>query len=402
MNAAANIPHWKAARQRVHFVLEGGAADDSLAKLVHVVLVCVTIASVSCVVLGSVPEYSATYHNAFAWFEVFTVTVFTVEYFLRLWSAPDNIAYFETPAWRARLAYSLTFSAVIDLLSILPLYIGFYIGSDVQVLTVMRMLRFYKVTRYSPGMRSILTALRSEQRALFACGVILLGLVLVTGTAIHVAEYAHSKQHFATIPDGMWFSIVTLATVGFGDIVPESTPGRIIASMTIILGILMVALPVGIISSAFAREIHRRDFVVNWAMLARVPLFAGLHAAEIAKIMPYLRSKTVNTGVMVFRKGDTADSMFFIASGEVEIEIKGKPRLGEGNYFGEMGILGQRQRSASVRATQLTKLLVLDAADYHALVERNPEIGRHVAEVAAKRSGPPPPAPEKPVPSGQV
>ena len=402
MNAAATAKDWKAVRQRVHFVLEGGAANDFMAKLVHRILVCVTIVSVTCVVLESVPQYATAYHAAFAWFEVFTVTVFTVEFILRLWSAPDNIAFFGAAEWRARLAYSLTFSAVIDLLSILPLYIGFYAGSDVQVLTVMRMLRFYKVTRYSPGMRSILAALKSEQRALFACGVILLGLVLVTGTAMHVAEHAHQDHKFATIPDGMWFSIVTLATVGYGDIVPESVPGKIIASATIILGILMVALPVGIISSAFASEIHRRDFVVNWAMLARVPLFAGLHAVEIAKIMPYLRSKTVNAGVMVFRKGDTADSMFFIASGQVEIEIPGKPRIGEGSYFGEMGILGQRQRSASVRATQLTKLLVLDAADYHSLVERNPEIGRHVTEVAAKRSGVPTPAPDKPLSPGQA
>ena len=93
---------WKAARRRVHFVLEGGAADDLHARIVHYFLVCITLASVTCVVLDSVPEYREGWHSFFALFEIFTVAVFTVEYCLRLWSAPENIAYFEMPPWKAR------------------------------------------------------------------------------------------------------------------------------------------------------------------------------------------------------------------------------------------------------------------------------------------------------------
>ena len=383
MSPARPTHNGKAARERVHFLLEGGAAHDSLAHFVHRFLVALTIISVTCVVLESVPEYKLQFSLLFAQIEIFTVVIFTAEYVFRMWSAPENIAYFGLKAWRARLKYAVTFPAVIDLLSILPLYLAFFIVGDVRILMLVRLFRFFKITRYSPGMRSLLAALKSEQRALFACGIILLGLVLVTAAAMHVAE----PDKFPTIPEAMWWSIVTLTTVGYGDIVPDGLAGRLVATATMIMGVMMLALPVGIVATAFANEIHRRDFVVNWAMLARVPLFAGLDANEIAEIMPYLRSKTIAVGATIVRKGDAAQSMFFIASGEVSVEIPGGAiRLGEGQFFGEMAILRSSRRTADVRATQPTKLLVLDAADFHSLIERNPDIGVRVREVAEKRA----------------
>lgn len=383
MKAGRRSFSWAAARQRVHFVLEGGVVNDRVSRFVHQFLVALTLVSVAGVVLDSVKEFRAGYGQYFAPLELFAVIVFTTEYLVRLWSAPENIAYHNQKSWRARLHYSVTFSAVIDLLSILPLYLSVFIADDFRVLMLIRVFRFFKVTRYSPGMRSLLAALKSEQRALFACAVILLGLVLVTAAAMHVVE----PDPFDSIPKAMWFSIVTLTTVGYGDLAPQTVGGRMIASATMIMGLMMVALPVGIIATAFANEIHRRDFVVNWAMLARMPLFSSLKADEIAEIMPYLRSKTVAAGNMVVRKGEVAQSMFFITSGEVSVEIpSGSIRLGEGQFFGEMAILRQSRRSADVRATQVTKLLVLDAADFHSLVERNPDIGRRVSEVADKRA----------------
>lgn len=374
---------WAAARQRVHFLLEGGVVTDKIARMVHRALVIMTIISVACVVLQTVPEFAASFSLEFALVEALTVSIFVVEYVLRLWGAPDNITYHGMKPWRARLLYARSFAAVIDLLSILPPLIGWLNLVDPHLITLLRLFRFFKITRYSPGMRSLLAALKSEQRALFAFAVILLGLVLTTAGAMYAAD----PEHFESIPDAMWWAIVTLTTTGYGDVVPGTLPGRIVASATMILGVMMVALPVGIVATAFANELHKRDFVVNWAMLARVPLFAGLKADEIAEIMPYLRSRNVPAGAMIVRKGEAAQSMFFIASGEVSVEIPGGGiRLGEGQFFGEMAILRQSRRTADVRAVQATKLLVLDAADFHALVERNPDIGRRVTEVAEKRS----------------
>ena len=101
--------------------------------------------------------------------------------------------------------------------------------------------------------------------------------------------------------------------------------GRLIASVTMVTGYVMLGLPVGIVATAFSEEIHRREFVVTWGMLARVPLFSSLSAAEIAEVMDYLRARTVPTDTIIMRRGDIADCMFFIAAGEVEIETGIEP-----------------------------------------------------------------------------
>src|SRR5205085_1071759 len=139
------------------------------------------------------------------------------------------------------------------------------------------------------------------------------------------------------IPDAMWWAIVTLGTIGYGDVVPITLVGRIVASATIFVGLIMVALPIGIVATAFADEIHRRDFIVTWSMVARVPLFAELNASDIADIMRLLRAQQIEAGVVIARRGDPAHSMYFVAAGEVEIELKHeRMRLGAGHFFGEV------------------------------------------------------------------
>ncbi|KAF0135554.1 MAG: voltage-dependent potassium channel with a cyclic nucleotide-binding domain, partial [Methylocystaceae bacterium] len=146
-------------------------------------------------------------------------------------------------------------------------------------------------------------------------------------------------------------------------------------------------LPVGILATAFAEEIHRREFVVTWTMVASVPLFRGLDAAGIAEIMRYLRAQSLPRGAMIVRKGDSAHSMYFIAEGEVEVELAHENvKLGEGQFFGEIAVLHKTSRTADVRATAPTKLLILDAYDLQTLTKRNPEIGEAIREIAQSRS----------------
>ena len=129
-------------------------------------------------------------------------------------------------------------------------------------------------------MRSLLDALYSERRALFGCFVILCGATLIAAGLMHLAESAAQPEKFGTIPDAMWWAIVTLGTVGYGDAVPITAVGRLIGGLTIFAGLLMVALPVGIVATAFANEVHRRDFVVTWGLVARIPLFSQLSATS--------------------------------------------------------------------------------------------------------------------------
>ena len=214
-----------------------------------------------------------------------------------------------------------------------------------------------------------------------------LAAVLVAASAMHFVEGKTQPQHFGSIPDAMWWAVVTLTTVGYGDVVPVTLAGRLVASVTMMMGLMMIALPIGIVATAFTEEIHRREFVVTWAMVARVPLFANLDANAIAEIMRYLRAQNVPAGAVIVRRGEAARSMYFIAAGEVEVELAaGNVRLSEGQFFGEIAVLKKTRRSATIKATQPTKLLALDAGDLHVLTERSPEIGKSIERAVLERS----------------
>ena len=291
-----------------------------------------------------------------------------------------------SPAPAARLKYILSAPGLIDLLAVLPFWLAFLVPAELKVVLVLRIIRFLKITRYSPAMRSLLEVIYGERRALFGCIVILFGATLIAAALMHLVEGRVQPDKLGTIPDAMWWAIVTLGTIGYGDVVPVTAFGKLIAAATIFLALIMIALPVGIIANGFADEIHRRDFIVTWGMVARVPLFSELNANEIADIMRLLRAQQVEPGIRFVHRGEPAHSMYFIAAGEVEIDLPHeRVRLGAGHFFGEVAVLRRARRSANVTALVRTRLLVLDAQDLHALMERDPRIADRIREVARGR-----------------
>ena len=205
---------------------------------------------------------------------------------------------------------------------------------------------------------------------------------------MHLAEGKVQPDKLGTIPDALWWSIVTVGTIGYGDVVPVTAVGKLIAAATIFLGLILMALPIGIIATAFSEQIHRRDFIVTWGMIARVPLFAELDAGEIADIMQLLRAQLAESGEVIVRQGDHAHSMYFIAAGEVEVVLKKQRiRLGVGQFFGEVAVLRRARRSATATALSRTSLLVLDAQDLHALMQRDSRIAARIKDVVEKRVG---------------
>jgi voltage-gated potassium channel len=237
-------------------------------------------------------------------------------------------------------------------------------------------------------MRSLLTALYNERRSLLGSLVILTGATLAFASVMYLIERNVQPDKFGTIPDAMWWAIVTLCTVGYGDVIPATPFGKFVAGLAIILGLMMIALPVAVIASAFADEVRRRDFIVTWGMVARVPLFADLNASDIADILRLLRAQMVEAGRVVVRRGEPATCMYFIAGGAVEVELPNqRVRLGVGQFFGEIALLRRSNRSATVTAVTRTNLLALDAHDFHALMERAPGMAEHINEVARSRLG---------------
>ena len=377
-------------RHRFYELLERGSIGDWGSRLVDGLIILLVAVSLTAVALESVPAFAARYHALFIAIEIVALVVFSVEYGLRLWVAVEHPLYRHLPARQARFQYAISAPGIIDLIAVLPFWFAMVLPGDLRVVLVFRMVRFFKFARYSPAMRSLLDVLYNERRALFGCLVIALGTALVAASLMHLAEANVQPIKLGTIPEAFWWAIVTIGTIGYGDVVPVTALGKLIATCTIFAGLVLMALPVGIIATAFAEQIQRRDFIVTWGMISRVPLFAELDATEISDVMELLRAQVVEAGEVVMRAGEAARSMYFIAAGEVEIEIKGKKehiRLGVGQFFGEVALLRRTRRTATVTAITRTNLLGLDAHDLHALMQRDPRIAERIKDVVEKRIG---------------
>jgi len=375
-------------RRRLYEILEHGPIGDRTGLIVSRLIVLLIVTNLVAMTLDSVPALEAQYGPLFLAIEVLSLIAFTIEYALRVWVAAEHAPYRHSSERKARWKFVTSPLGLIDLVAVLPFWFALVLPADLRVLLVFRMVRFLKLARYSPAMRSLLDVLYNERRALFGCFVILLGATLVAASIMHVIERHAQPDKFGTIPDAMWWAIVTLGTIGYGDVVPVTALGRVVASVTIFVGLIMVALPIGIVATAFAEEIHRRDFVVTWGMVARVPLFAELEATEIADIMRLLHAQQVEAGDVITRRGELAHSMYFIADGEVEVELKHeRVRLGAGHFFGEIAALRRTRRSATVTAVRRTSLLVLDAHDLRVLMDRDARIAERIREVVRTRLG---------------
>jgi voltage-gated potassium channel len=373
-------------RDRLYELLEHDPLAYSAGSRFIQVIVAAIVLDVVAMTLASVPDLDAQFGALFTAVAILSVIVFALEYGARLWTVAGH-----TPRKASALAdrFSYVFSAlgIIDLLAFLPAAIVLATGKR-STLVALGVLPFFKLVRYSPAMRSLLAAVHAERRALIGCIVILIGVVLLFASLLYAIEREVQPEKLGTIPQAMWWAIVTLGTVGYGDVVPMTALGKFVSVFAIISGFAMIALPVAIISSAFAEEVRRRDFVVTWGMLARVPLFSHLAASEIADIMRLLRARTIEQGEILVRRGEVASSMYFITAGEVEIELPSQHvRLTDGTFFGEIALLHKTKRSGTVTATRKTRLLVLDAQDFHALIERMPTLAAHVRKTAEVRLG---------------
>ena len=378
----------KELRRRTYLALEEGPVGERIGAAIDQLLIALIVINLIAVALESVPSYGSRYARIFDLIEYFSLGVFTIEYALRVWGAVEHGPHRHLSATRARLKYVLSPAGLIDLIAVLPFWFALLLPANFRFVLVFRMVRFFKIARYSPAMRSLLDVLSRERRALFGCLVITLGIALVAAALMHLAEAKVQPEKLGTIPDALWWSIVTIGTIGYGDVVPVTVVGKVIATCTIFAGLVLMALPIGIIATAFAEQIHKRDFIVTWGMIARVPLFAELDAGEIADVMQLLRAHLAETGEVIIREGDHAHSMYFIAAGEVEVAVdKRKVKLGAGQFFGEVAVLRGERRSGTAVALSRTNLLALSAQDLHALMKRDSRIAKRIKDVVEKRTG---------------
>ncbi len=308
-------------KNRVFDVIESSITSDWKGLWFDRFMIVLIVANVAAVVLETVEEMALAYGGFFHGFELFSVFVFTVEYTLRLWVCTEQVPDDDRPPLIIRLKYMITFGAMIDLIAILPFYLSMFLTVDLRFMRVFRLLRLLKLTRYSSAMESFVSVLHSERRPLMATLMIMVMLLVFSASIVFLFEKDAQPKNFASIPHAMWWALATLTTVGYGDITPITLGGRIFGAFVMVLGIGMFALPTGILATGFAREVRKNEFEVTWRLVAKVPLFARLDAILIADIAELLQPVVVPAKYTILKRDEPADSMYFIASGEVEVEV---------------------------------------------------------------------------------
>lgn len=232
-------------RNRIHIIIEG--TDTRLGKLFDIVLLIAILASVAVVMLDSVLYMRLQYGILFLYAEWFFTILFTIEYALRLFSAPN------------RLRYAFSFFGIVDLLSVLPSYLSLmFVGVQyllvIRVLRILRVFRVLKLKAYMQQAGFLASALRTSQQKITVFFLSLVLLVTIFGSIIYVVE--GPENCFTSIPLSIYWAVVTMTTVGYGDMSPKTPLGQAIATMVMITGYSIIAVPTGIFTSELARNMR--------------------------------------------------------------------------------------------------------------------------------------------------
>jgi len=237
-------------------LLEPAKENDVLSKFVDIFLLILIFLNVLMVILETVEGFFLNYNKFFRIFEFFSVLIFSLEYVGRFWSCVEDKH--DSDNFRVRIKYLLSFSALVDLIAILPSLLAFIFPSvDLRFIRVLRIFRFLKFSRYSSSINNLLKVIWDQRKSFGAAFFILFIMLIIASSGIYLVEKDAQPEKFGSIPQAMWWSIVTLTTVGYGDVYPITTLGKVFGSVIIILGIGTVALPSGILASAFSEHTRR-------------------------------------------------------------------------------------------------------------------------------------------------
>lgn len=244
--------HAASLRQSVYALLNPDDDSTAWSRGVNGLLISLILLNLLAISLQTVPSLDAQYGKAFHAFELLSVVLFSVEFLARWWTS------IESNTGRSRRQYLLSFDALVDLISILPLYISLLLGVELRALIALRLLRLLKLVRYFSPLIMLAQVVRAEARAFLAAVFILLVLVFVAASGIYFFEREVQPDVFGNIPEAMWWATVTLTTLGYGDVVPVTTGGKIFAAVMTVMSVGTVALPAGMLASRFSEELNKR------------------------------------------------------------------------------------------------------------------------------------------------
>ena len=256
----AEGPQPSTIKRRVREILDVAHPGDPASRWFDLFLVSLISLNVVALVLGTVSRVFDAAPRVFDLFDTVSVVIFTVEYVLRVWSCTADPRY--SGSIKGRLRFMVSPLMLIDLFGILPFYVLFLYDQQVLDLRSFRALRLVaraaRLTRYSPGMQTMAAAIAARKHELYTVVAVLAVMLVLAASLMYFAEREAQPEKFASIPEAMWWSIITLTTVGYGDVAPVTALGRVIAGCIAILGIGIFALPAGILGASFLEQIERR------------------------------------------------------------------------------------------------------------------------------------------------
>ena len=250
---------YRRARRYVYDLLLTPEIDSPLERYVRAGLSLLIIANILMVVLETVPAIRHQLRLPFYLFEVFSVAVFSLEYVLRLWAAVEDPRY--ARAFWGRLRYALTLLALVDLVAVLPFYLPQLIRADMRFLRGLRLVRLarvFKLGRYSRGLDLYARILREKREELVTSLVLLFLLLLMSSSLMYFFEHPAQPKDFSSIPAAMWWGIITLTTIGYGDVYPVTVAGKLFGSVIAVIGVGFVALPSAILVGGMMEQMELR------------------------------------------------------------------------------------------------------------------------------------------------
>lgn len=247
---------WYTLRKLVYNNLHNEDYETRLSRGINYFLIALIMSNAAAVLLESVHQYYVRYETFFYYFELFSIFIFTIEYVLRFWSVAESDS-FES-AWKNRLNWIKSGGAIIDLLAILPAYLNFFVHFDLRFLRIVRLLRLLKLTRYFVSLQILLRVIEREKGSFQAVIFILVIMIIMAAAGVYLIESQVQPDVFSSIPASMWWAVVTLTTVGYGDVTPVTPLGRFLGALITILGVGLAALPAGILANGLANELELR------------------------------------------------------------------------------------------------------------------------------------------------
>ena len=250
----------KSFRLFVAQVLESSGEQINRGRYLDFCLVLLILINVIAIVIESVQSIAIEYRIYFIWIEIISVGIFTIEYLARIWACVDKEKYRNSgdSHFKMRLKYVTSPLALIDLLAILPSYLMLFVSFDLRFLRVIRLMRVFKLTRYSRAMQLLLQSFKEEASSLGAAFFIMAIVLILASCGIYLIEHDVQPDKFGSIPESMWWAMATLTTVGYGDVVPITPLGRFFGGLITVLSMGMVAIPTGLLASSFSEQLRKR------------------------------------------------------------------------------------------------------------------------------------------------